>query len=402
MKSLIEKSLKNKLILGGFLGIIFLFFSLRITSQIDYPNTDFFSYWLGARMIVEGQNPYDEPLWIESHHTFGATWISDRAYLYPLPLAILTSPIGFFPLKQAFTIWCFLSLVMFLLSLITLFKLWKRSDPKPYLFPVIAGFIFFRPAILTLAGGQLGALLLLILCLSLLCFEKDKWFAGGLLIALLALKPNTGILLILLIVLWLLRIRKAQALAGIVISGILLFLMGWFYNQQWVINYLFIGNRKVNETFGYSPTVWGMASGFCYFQLNCVIWLGGLFSILMIGVCLFLLYQKHYPLPPSLAFSLIIITVLLITPYLWTYDHILLVLPLLTAIRVFVEKKMPFLFTGSLFLILDLIAMAFLLITIQIEKEIWNGVIPLTCLGFIVWAIFIQLGKSHDATKKSI
>jgi hypothetical protein len=381
------------------IGILFVLLSNKITNQIDYPNTDFFSYWLGATMVVDGDNPFNEVLWIENHHTYGATWISDRAYLYPLPLSILTAPLGLFPLKQAFTIWSFLTMVMLFLSMIISFKLWKIIDPKPYIFPILAGIVLFRPTILTLTGGQFGGALLLILCISVYLFTIEKWFLGGVLLALVALKPNTGSLIILLSVFWLTINRKWLALGGVIISGIALFMIGWVYDHNWVSSYLFIGNRKVAETFGFSPTVWGTASGICGFKLDCVLGLGGILVSLFLCISIFLLVHGRQRLSPSLALSLIISTVLLVTPYIWTYDHVLLILPLMVIIAVLAQNSVRFIATGSLFLIIDLVAMAFLLITINIEKEIYNSVIPLICFGLIGWAIYLFLKAGKNAER---
>jgi hypothetical protein len=140
--------------------------------------------------------------------------------------------------------------------------------------------------------------------------------------------------------------------------------------------------------------VWGTASGICGFKLDCVLGLGGILVSLFLGISIFLLAHGRQRLSPSLAFSLIISTVLLITPYIWTYDHVLLILPLLVIIAILAQNNVRFIAAGSLFLFIDLVAMAFLLITINIEKEIYNSVIPFICFGLIGWAIYLFLKAS--------
>lgn len=385
------------LLLLGIMSLLFLYTAIRIVNWIDYPNTDFFSYWLGARMMWTGESPYNETQWVEGHHVYGATWISDLAYLYPLPLAILMAPLGLLSLKEAFAVWIMISEALIVASAWLLFRLWRTNTVKPYVFPVAAGIILFRPVIITLTGGQFGTALLFILCSTLFLWEKERWFWGSLLLSLLILKPNTGFFILAFSAIWLLFQQRWNGLAGMLLGGLSLLGIGLLRDPGWVEAYFLIGNRKIAETFGFSPTLWGLAAGICNFQRTCTLTAGWFSVILLVSITFTLLFRKNFSASPALPLSLIVCLVLSVTPYIWPYDQILLILPLLLFIGYLVIHRTRFILSGALFLVFDLITLGLLLITAQIQKEIWNGLLPLICYGLLAYSIYRQSNKKTAA-----
>ena len=93
MRGLIKKSSVNidlhKIwLILGLIGIcaVFLLISTRIVYSQKYVDTDFFSFWLAGYSLIHGENPYSKVWWISAHDIFGAEWVSDETFLYPLPL----------------------------------------------------------------------------------------------------------------------------------------------------------------------------------------------------------------------------------------------------------------------------------------------------------------------------
>lgn len=367
----------GQLLLILFLCILFLVIAVRVVDPVEYPNSDFFSFWLAGRMMWTGQNPYATTQWIEGHHQFGATWISDPEFLYPLPLALFMAPLGLLSLYNAYIVWVVLLQCMIAISVFFLLRLRTNPKLKHYIFPAVVGIILFRPVFITLYNGQLSGILLLISALVIHLWGKEKWWQGGVILPLLALKPNVGIPMLALLSFWLLIQKKYRLLVWMILSAIALLIIGLIRDPNWVAEYLTIGNAKLSQTFGYSPTIWGLAAYLSGFKLDPTLIFGGLAAVIILGGCLSLLITKRAQLSPALACSLIIVTTLLITPYTWTYDQLLLIIPIIVTMLEMMDRQYPFLLSASLFLLYDVLTIFLLVISARIEMEVLNSLIPL-------------------------
>ena len=200
------------LLVAALLGLFA--FSIKLSTWQDYVDSDFFSFWLAGHMVVNGQNPYAEEAWVEGHRQQAADWISDPTFLYPLPLAILFSAIGLLPLLQGYIVWQFLSQVLILVSVALLLSIWKGDQLKHYVLPVLAGVLLFRPVIITIQYGQVGALWLFLLSLVVYFWEKGHWTWGGIFLPLVALKPSYGLIIVGLASIWLILRKERKAIKG--------------------------------------------------------------------------------------------------------------------------------------------------------------------------------------------
>jgi Glycosyltransferase family 87 len=358
----------------------------RIVNSIDYRNNDFFTFWLAGHMVTRGGAPYSPEQWIAGHHEFGVSWIPNNAYIYPLPLSLLFAPLGLLSLYQAYILWVALSQLMIVGALFLLISLKEASGVRFLWLPVLVGMIFFRPAILTLFNGQLSGWLLLLLALTLFLWEKEKWFWGGLLLSLLALKPNIGGPLILLLSIWLLSRKQFKSLAGILGGGAILLALSFIQDPHWVAEYWQVGNTKLAETFGGSPTVWGLAALACRNRIDCVLPIGGMAALLLLAGFGGLVLKFRLMRPLTVA-SLAITLTLLITPYTWTYDQLLLVIPIILTTLAMDHPGPRRLLASSLFLFIDLVVVILLFFDVLLQVEILNAVVPLIVLVLLVLSI---------------
>jgi hypothetical protein len=357
-----------------------------IVSRVDHHNNDFFTFWLAGHMLTQGSDPYAPEEWLAGHHLFNVSWIPNPAYVYPLPLALLFVPFGLLPLEQAFVWWVTLSLGMLIASLLLLCPPWRDKASRGLFVPLLAGCIFFRPVAVTMVAGQVSAWLLFTLTAVLVLWEKGKWEWGALLLPLLVLKPNLGAPLVTLLALWLFFQRRYRALLSLAMGGLVLLLAGMLINPAWVLEYWSIGSAKLAQTFGYSPTVWGLASLACGFHRPCTLAVGGIAAALLVAGTVWLLIRRGSLPDPHSAMSLAVTVTLLITPYTWTYDQILLILPIIVAAFSLLRRRGGFLPGILLLLTLDLLAVAVLLIDTRLNLEIFNALIPLCLLAVLLWS----------------
>jgi hypothetical protein len=158
--------------------------------RADIIAQDFYPLYLGAELLRAGQSPYGPAateLLIERWdvvHPFPQAGIA-----YPLPLLVLFVPLTFLSFPLASALWSMLS---FLSTLPTGRIAALRIPPSLYYWPAFFGLVV----------GQ-ASLMWLGLCLILLLAIRDRRLCLlGLCIALLPLKPQSGILFALVGVIW--------------------------------------------------------------------------------------------------------------------------------------------------------------------------------------------------------
>ncbi len=355
-----------------------------IARSQDYMlDRDFFSFWLAGRMVLTGQDPYSEAQWIAGHTSASTNWLSDTTFLYPLPLAILFAPLGLLPLEPAAVVWAFITQVALVICGWLLTSAWKPADLKSHLLPIFLGMFLFRPVATMLLQGQLGAIWLLVLSLCIYGWQRGQWWLGGVVMPLLALKPNIGLPLIGLLTLWLILRRQWRALTASALSALGLLIIGWLRDPMWLQKLSAIGNQKIASTFGWAPTVWGIGDAVCQRGAACTLGVSSGLSVLLVVVTLYLLV-KHWPnIDPDLAMGIIVTVAVLITPYLWVYDQVLLIIPILAVTRLMRELELPYRVTAILFMLISILSWLLVIPAFIIGRDTWSALVPLACLGLI-------------------
>lgn len=367
-------------LLWSLLCVAFLLVAINAVGSISYQDSDFFQFWLAGHMTWSNQDPYTPATWIQAHYHFGATWVPEPIFPYPLPLATFLTPLGLLPLYQAYITWIYFSQVIILVCILLLSSIWKDQRLHFYLFTLVAGTFLFRPTIVTLRNGQLGAVLLLILTLVILLWNNGRWFLGGLLMSFFILKPTLGFPLIMITGIWNLWEKRFSALSGNAMGMALIMLIGWIRNPGWLQSFLNAGNRKLSETFGYSPTIWGASSIICDHELSCTIGIGGSILVLLLVGTIWMLYQSRVPVSPTIVLSIAIPLTVIITPYIWAYDQVLLIIPIVTLTFIMAERGYSYLFTAMLPIAISILAIGLLFLAIQVGNDSWSMFVPLMIL----------------------
>ncbi len=366
---------------------IFIFVAIKVVSVTTYRDSDFFTFWLSGWMRLVGQDPYSTETWINGHKLFGATWVPNPVFPYPLAVSLLFAPLAIFSLQKAFVIWITFSLIFVMTTIFLLLS--NTGNPKKLhlILPLLAGAFLFRPTIVTLTNGQIGAFLLLALGVTVLFWETGRWALGGLILPLLVLKPQLGIPVILSLGLWLIFSRNRSALFAAALSGIFIFAISTVYDSDWISILLHNGGRKLSETLGYSPTFWGVAGVLCRHNPTCTLAVGGgMVAILLLGIG-FLLYKYSSVISPMISASLATPVALLVTPYTWAYDQILLILSI-TAISITVlDRGCSYLLVAVFPILVSLLSLCLLLLATSFGSDVWSAIVPFVCLLSIVYLV---------------
>lgn len=370
----------------GFIGTGLLLVAVIVArSQNHMLDSDFFTFWLGAKLVGQCQNPYDPVLWKAGHLLAGSTWLENPIYCYPLPLAYLTAWIGIIPMQIAGPVWLFLSVGSILAGILVLQSTRAGGRQLRNVFPVLLGLALFRPVLTTIRNGQQGGFYLLALVLILYFAEKRKWVTAGLITALLLLKPTLGLPILGLLFIWLYKNRggKAILVSMLAVCGALLFSV---INQPgWPSAFLSVGLQKGSDVFMFTPTIWGIAGSICRMDFGCARTTGSIFFILLTIAGMFMFWKYSSRWNSWLAGSVAILVGLLITPYLWAYDQILLIIPILHITSLMAKLKVRYLYVSLVPLIFSFISLLLLFAAMYIGKDVGSILLTLIVGGILVW-----------------
>lgn len=359
-----------------------------VAQSTNIPDSNFFKMWLASHIIWTGGDPYSPVDWLNGHLAFQSTWVPEKAYLYPLPLAYILAPLGLLSPLQAYRFWVFFALFAAAVTTFMLVNQWERVKSKPFAILLMIFFFFFAPLIQAVGKGTVGALLLLGVVLACELLRRQKSFLGGLVFSILLLKPQLGVPILAVMGLWMLFRRDWRGMAGLATGGLLLFVIGEIADLYWVTRFLGVSQQKFGLTFGFQPTLFSLASLVCGGGNACTLGLGGLLSLALLGLVVYILFRKAQTLSALDAFGLAAPLGMLVTPYLWSYDHLLLIIPLIWLTDQLIVRSKKFVFAVLFLIVMDVLAgFGFYLQGIAPEKDFWNIGIPLLILLLVLFFI---------------
>jgi len=179
--------------------------------------------------------------------------------------------------------------------------------------------------------------------------------------------------------------------------------VGWLQKTDWLASFLSAGNRKLFDAFGLGPGLWGVGGALCRFNLTCISIVGGVLSTSILVVTLFVILSRRRWLSQLVVVAIVIPAALLVTPYAWAYDQILLVVPIAVAIKTLMQRGAPFLVGGLTFLFIAVLGWALLVLAAVVEHDAWSAIIPFGAWVLALWCSTKEtrsLSKPPDQSKR--
>ncbi|MDO9301906.1 MAG: glycosyltransferase family 87 protein [Anaerolineales bacterium] len=401
MKTSIQKILGNLATVALIGGMIFLRAKISATS-FDFQSSNFTFFWLAGRMALEGENPYDETQYLAGHETHGIKWQPNKIFPYPLPLAIFCIPLGLLSLPAAYITWQVVTLVIVAITIFVLLNHWQEAAPRRLLVPIFASMFFFGPLYLTLHTGSVGAFAMLAILGTILLLEKDKSLLAGMVLSLTILKPPQGLTILLLAGIWFLARRDWKAIFGVAIGGLALLVIGMIQDPLWIVKFSGASQAVMNRTLGVHSNVWAFAYLTCGGASPCSTLLGGTLGLILLGLGGFFLWQAQPPvgnqskLSAWEAFNVIIPIGFVSTIYLWAYDQLPYILPIVWIIGTLVERTKSYLYAFIFLIVLDVFSFYALAQQASTDKDLWSLATTVIVLGMVLGLMYWNRTKPID------
>ena len=343
-------------------------------AHVDFRNSNFFVFWLAGKMISSAQDPYNAVQWAAGHDAYGVTWRPNETFLYPLPLALVVAPLALLPLPTAYFAWQLLS--QGLIALVVWILLRERPEARfqRLFLPLVVFLMFFGPVYLTLQVGALGAFTLLAVGTAIWAWDRRASFAAGALLALTLLKPSQGVPIALLAAVWMVARRDWKGLLGLIGGMIALLLLGMLADPLWIVQFAHSSQTLVQETLGQQSNLVSYGYLACGHGLGCTWILGGLASALVLSACGVLLWRWQSVLSPWEACNIIIPMAFVSTVYLWSYDQILYVIPIVWITMVLLERTNSYVPPFVFILVLVFISFIVLFRQASSQSDLWSVV----------------------------
>lgn len=362
---------------------LMIFIRVQISRDMDAANSNFSFFWLAGRMVLDGQNPYDEAQYLSGHDANGMDWRPNKIFPYPLPQALLCVPLAFFSMRAAYTIW---QIVTLLCVAISVYALLKKEKQERLFLPLLFFLYIFSPIYLTAQTGTFSVLAALFIVAAIMLLDKGQNFWAGFLLALTMLKPPQGLTILILVAVWFLARRNGKALLGIAAGGLTLLVVGLIQDPRWVQKFLSAGAAVMDRTEGVHSNVWAFAYLACDGASPCWQIIGAAASLTLLGAAAWLLWKNQTRWSDWQAINLIIPIGFLSTVYLWMYDQLPYIIPLTWIVSALTRKRRSILPAFIFLIILDLFGIASIAELALTRNDMWSLSATVLTLGGLFFA----------------
>lgn len=338
----------------------------------DYYNSNFFVFWLSGKLTLEGQSPYNPDHWANGHEKYGTITPKEPTFLYPLPLVLFLTPLGFLSLGQAYYAWLIISQVIIGFVIYSLLTKWKSTAHSRLFIPSILFLLYFGPIYLTMQIGSIGALSLLCVFGGLYFLDKQNLFVAGLLLSFTMIKPSQGVMILFMLGTIFALTKQWKFIYGMILGGILLLILGILLNPNWVSIFINSSQAAFDRRLGAQSNVWSFSYLVCNGNSTCYSILGASGMLILLAATIYYLWRNHSKITNWEMLNLIVPISFVATLYLWAYDQILYVLPIVWIIGTFVEKSRSYIFPIIFLVILDLYSLFALLQQASTSHDLWS------------------------------
>ena len=351
------------------------------------------SVLLPMRALTVPPNDFMLIAWNEGRRLldYGAV---DFQYPYPLWTQILLLPFVLASPELGAQLWFICSLLLLAVSIVSLMDLvgWPTTFPVVAIVSLFVG--AFGPVFTTLWLGQINFLTLIALVLLARALKSDCWIKAGIVLGVGLIKPQLTFVVTAMIVavaVW--ERRWKILLAWALILGLFVAISIPFAAS---VRQIFGGGaaEHLKAYLARTSTLWGL----CLTWAPDSLWVPAILSCLLAGWLGYLWFRvvrtRRWSEEILYLIGMTSIITLLITPYSWFYNQVLLILPLVYAVDQVRHLGAPW---RSMWLVIIIAVVYFLPTAVDValtriyDSEVYQ-VIPVIALFFVMALLQWQLG----------
>lgn len=350
-KSIHPPVLSNILRFGLFL-LSFTILILIVNKKILHlPTNDFTLYWSSSKLLLSSSNPYD-PEGLFQYQSQEGNTDSDGVLMYYPPWTLLfILPLGLLDREIGQLAWILVSTTILF---ICTDKLWLRAGGL-YRYRWLAWLVAFSfgPTFAALGfTGQITPLFLLGFTGFFLLIDKpDKDWLTGFFLVLTATKPQVPYLFFILLALWIIHRRRWRLLLSTILSVLIITALVMIFDNQ--VIYHFIQNL-----IGNTPIAWATPTLGTYIRYYLGIegfWVQFIPPLITSILSILYWWRKRNHWDWQKALPWILFVSLITSPYTWTYDFVVLVIPLLIGLSLLLQRisRLPAILLAGFYIIIN-------------------------------------------------
>jgi hypothetical protein len=306
---------------GLAVGIIVLVAIGAITLPPLASHGDFAEQWSAARLILEGGQPYDPATWQASAARLAGRASDSAVFIYPPYVALALVPLATLPVAAAATLWVAAGLIFAVLGIRSLLRMYV--PPHPAVGALIGlTLVTSGPALLTLAQGQWGFLLVACGAAAVIAQRGDDGPTGAAAMVPFLLKPQLAPLVVLAFARGY-GGRARRPYLGVIGAAALVILVTILALPSWWLGW-YEGAIGFAATHPIRTTTLATTS-------EALLGAGGPIvaaAATITAVAVALAFDRRGDAHAAVWLA----TAVLVAPYIQAYDHLLLVVPLVIAI----------------------------------------------------------------------
>ena len=283
-----------------------------------YEGMDFHCFWAAGRIVASGGDPYDAQQFVPAILTIPPSEARSlircgQRLSYPPWTGLALAPFGALPLPAAATLWASLAVMATVLGISWTWQLvGKRRIPWPLVAALVVG---NEPFVRNLLEGQFATFGFALTAGAALSLRSGRDTAGGIAAGLLAVKPQTAIGFGAAALGLAIFRRRWRFVGGAVVATLALAGLSQLLRPGWILEFI-SGAGVLSGSIADRATIWNLAGSW---PLAVVI------VALLLAAVVALIRRRGAD--DTAVLGLAVPFSLLIAPYAWDHDYVVLAIP---------------------------------------------------------------------------
>ena len=380
--------------------LIFIYSLISNNGSTIIPFGDTVSYWATGRLLLSGENPYSAEEVLKIQDEVGDLQTSPlneiSMNLYPPWATTFALPLGFFSYPLTRIIWFLFHTIIILISAKVTWQIY--DGPSVMLIIPFLITISFFPTMLLLGVGHNSGLLLLGACGFLFFIQKpdsspSHYLLAGACAVLMTIRPQILYLILIALLFWAVYNKAWMVLLGGFLAVSTLTLVSMVFDPQIMSHYLVTFSDYKYGTWA-TPTLGTVLRLIFGAEKD---WLQVVPSIIGIGWVFFYWLKNKDTWDWLRQMPILIFASVITSAYVWTYDMVVLLIPILAIVVDMMRVKFNWMVGLYLFIFVFANLVTFYLhITFYDYFFIWFA--PFLLLWYLFGFKIVQWSKQYQQT----